>query len=87
MRTTAPSLTPWYAPLGPAQVHSASRSALGNAVLLTHLGYGQVSYQDPSQCIEDARVRYLVDLETPPDGTVCKADQLPFAAGRAPLQP
>jgi hypothetical protein len=56
-------------------------------VLLTHLGYGHVSYQDPSQCIEDARVRYLVDLETPPEGTVCTADQVPFAPEPAPSQP
>ncbi len=51
---------------------------LGNAVLLTHDGYGHVSYQDSSTCIEDARVAYLVDLITPPPGTICKADQQPF---------
>jgi TAP-like protein len=67
---------------------SAQRAAkrLGNAVLLTHLGYGHMSYKDPSQCIEDARVAYLVDLETPPEGTVCKADQLPFPAVSATPQ-
>ena len=51
---------------------------LGNAVLLTHDGYGHVSSHDPSTCIEDARVAYLVDLETPPAGTVCEPDQKPF---------
>jgi len=51
---------------------------LGNAVLLSHAGYGHLSFTDPSQCIESARVRYLVDLVTPPPGTVCVADQAPF---------
>ncbi len=51
---------------------------LGNAVLLTHEGYGHVSFQDPSACIERARVAYLVRLITPPKGTVCQADKQPF---------
>jgi hypothetical protein len=51
---------------------------LGNAVLLTHDGYGHVSSHHPSNCIEKARVAYLVDLEAPPSGTVCEADQKPF---------
>lgn len=55
-----------------------SQRLLGNAVLLTHDGYGHVSYQDPSACVERARVAYLVDLVTPTPGTVCKADQRPF---------
>jgi hypothetical protein len=29
-------------------------------------------------CVEEARVRYLVDLQVPPRGTVCAADQVPF---------
>ena len=55
-----------------------SQHRLGNAVLLTHDGYGHLSFKDRSQCVEDARVRYLVDLETPAPGTVCQADQVPF---------
>jgi pimeloyl-ACP methyl ester carboxylesterase len=55
---------------------------LGNAVLLTHTGYGHLSFTDPSQCIENARVRYLVDLVSPPPGTVCAADQAPFPSPR-----
>jgi pimeloyl-ACP methyl ester carboxylesterase len=51
---------------------------LGNAVLLTHDGYGHLSFQDPSACVEAARTRYLVDLVVPPPGTVCAADQVPF---------
>lgn len=51
---------------------------LGNAVLLTLDGYGHISYQDPSTCIDLARARYLVDLTTPPRGTVCQPDQQPF---------
>lgn len=50
-----------------------------NAVLLTHDGYGHVSDKDPSTCIEEAGVKYLVDLAAPPPGTVCTADQEPFS--------
>jgi pimeloyl-ACP methyl ester carboxylesterase len=51
---------------------------LGNAVLLTLNGYGHPSYQVPSACIDEWRVRYLVDLVTPPRGTVCQPDHTPF---------
>src|SRR5690606_7490201 len=54
---------------------------LGNAVLLTHDGYGHLSYQDPSSCVERARVAYLVDLVVPASGTVCTPDQSPFEPG------
>lgn len=60
-----------------------SEQLLGNAVLLTHQGYGHLSLQDPSACIEVARRRYLVDLEVPPPGTVCEADGKPFHYGSA----
>ncbi len=55
-----------------------SQLLLGNAVLLTHQGYGHLSFTDPSACIEEARTRYLVDLELPAPGTVCVADHQPF---------
>lgn len=51
---------------------------LGNAVLLTHDGYGHVSFTDPSKCVERARSAYLVHLITPPPGTVCPSDHQPF---------
>jgi len=51
---------------------------VGDAVLLTLNGYGHPSYQVPSTCIDQARTRYLVDLVTPPEGTVCQPDQRPF---------
>lgn len=54
---------------------------LGNAVLLTHEGYGHVSFRDPSSCVEKAEAEYLVELITPPKGTVCQADQKPFGLG------
>jgi len=60
-------------------VRSARR--LRNAVLLTHDGYGHVSFQDPSACVDRARVAYLVKLITPPKGTVCRSDKQPFAPG------
>ena len=54
---------------------------LGNAVLLTHEGYGHLYFQNPSQCVEDAMVGYLTELTTPPNGTVCQSDQQPFDPG------
>ncbi|HET7243547.1 MAG TPA: alpha/beta hydrolase, partial [Streptosporangiaceae bacterium] len=51
---------------------------LGNAVLLTHDGYGHLSQRDPSTCVVQATGTYLVDLTTPPPGTVCPSDRLPF---------
>jgi pimeloyl-ACP methyl ester carboxylesterase len=61
---------------------NARRTArlLGNAVLLTHDGYGHLSFKDPSACVERAESAYLVHLEVPRPGTVCRADQQPFAA-------
>jgi hypothetical protein len=54
---------------------------LGNAVLLTLNGYGHVSFHDPSPCVDQARVAYLVDLIAPPNGTVCQSAKKPFAPG------
>ena len=51
---------------------------LGNAVLLTHEGYGHLCFQNPSACVDKAMVDYLVELITPPAGTVCQSDQQPF---------
>ena len=51
---------------------------LGNAVLLTHEGYGHVSLTDPSACVQRAVTRYLVRLVAPPRGTVCESNHQPF---------
>lgn len=51
---------------------------LRNAVLLTHDGYGHISFVDPSRCVVRAMGEYLVDLKTPAPGTVCPSDRLPF---------
>jgi pimeloyl-ACP methyl ester carboxylesterase len=52
---------------------------LGNAVLLTHDGYGHTSDADPSACVERDVARYLIALATPPPGTVCRSDREPFS--------
>ncbi len=59
---------------------NARRAArrLDNAVLLTHAGYGHISFTDPSACIERARSAYLVHLVIPPRGQVCHSDRQPF---------
>ncbi len=51
---------------------------LGNAVLLTHDGYGHTSDADPSRCVERATAAYLAELRTPRPGTVCRSDRQPF---------
>ena len=51
---------------------------LGNAVLLTHDGYGHTSEADPSRCVEHAVTAYLVQLRSPRSGTVCLSDRKPF---------
>jgi pimeloyl-ACP methyl ester carboxylesterase len=58
-----------------------AQRVLGNAVLLTNAGYGHPTYSDPSRCIDRWRVRYLVHLDTPRRGTVCRPDRQPFAPG------
>jgi pimeloyl-ACP methyl ester carboxylesterase len=51
---------------------------LGNAILLTHDGYGHTSEADPSQCVVHATSAYLAELITPPKGTICRSDRQPF---------
>lgn len=65
----------------PASGHDGAVRAerlLGNAVLLTHQGYGHLSLLDPSACVDAVRTQYLEDLELPEPGTVCEADKKPF---------
>ena len=52
--------------------------ARGNAVLLTHDGYGHTSDEDPSACIQRRVAAYLTRLATPPPRTVCRSDHLPL---------
>jgi pimeloyl-ACP methyl ester carboxylesterase len=79
-QTTTPILliSTRYDPNSGYQNAVRAEKLLGNAVLLTHQGYGHLSLQDPSRCVDEARTRYLVDLVTPTPGTVCAADQVPF---------
>jgi hypothetical protein len=51
---------------------------LGNAVLLTHEGHGHLAFQNPSACVDQWMLDYLVDLITPPKGTICQSEQQPF---------
>ena len=59
---------------------NARRTArrLGNAVLLTHDGYGHISFTDPSRCVVRAIGAYLVRPGTPPRRAVCPSDRGPF---------
>jgi pimeloyl-ACP methyl ester carboxylesterase len=51
---------------------------LGNAVLLSHEGYGHTSTADLSTCVERAEQRYLVSLIAPKPGSICSSDRQPF---------
>ena len=56
----------------------ATAERLGNAVLLTHTGYGHISFVDPSSCVMAAYRRYLTRLRPPAGGTACPPDRGPF---------
>jgi hypothetical protein len=51
---------------------------LGNAVLLTHEGYGHLFFHNPSTCVDQAMAAYLTQLITPPKGAVCQSNEQPF---------
>jgi hypothetical protein len=51
---------------------------LGNAVLLTHDGYGHTSEADPSPCVERVTSAYIVDLTIPRPGSICRSAHQPF---------
>ena len=55
---------------------------LARARLLTLEGYGHTSGADPSTCIDEAAIAYLIDKVLPPEGTRCQANEEPF--GGAP---
>ena len=65
-------------PLANAQL---AERRLGNAVLLTHDGYGHESRADPSTCVMQALGRYFTSLTTPARGTICPSDRGPFDPG------
>jgi hypothetical protein len=67
-----------FDPNTPLENARLAERRLGNAVLLAHDGYGHTSHADPSICVQRATGRYLVHLITPPRGTVCPSDHLPF---------
>ena len=53
---------------------------LARARLLTLEGYGHTSGADPSTCIDEAAIAYLIHKALPPEGTRCPANEEPFAA-------
>jgi pimeloyl-ACP methyl ester carboxylesterase len=69
---------PRFDPSTPFANARRAANRLGNAVLLTQEGYGHLTSVDPSACVKRATSAYLVDLVTPPPGTVCPSDRLPF---------
>ena len=56
-----------------------AHNLLPNSALLTVHGWGHTSLF-LSRCADGAIARYLIDLATPPPGTVCEQDHVPFTA-------
>jgi hypothetical protein len=53
------------------------RGGRATRVLLVHDGSGHLTRRDPSSCVTQAISHYLVELATPPSGTVCPSDRPP----------
>ena len=70
-----------FDPATPLANAKLAERRLGNAVLLTHDGYGHVSQADPSTCVMQALGRYFTGLTTPARGTICPSDRGPFDPG------
>lgn len=66
-------------PATPYRNAQVAERRLGNAVLLTFNSYGHTSTNVTSDCLDQARMRYLVDLRTP------ARHHLPTRPGPVPL--
>ncbi|MFM7064810.1 MAG: alpha/beta hydrolase, partial [Actinomycetes bacterium] len=60
-------------PATPYEWSVAMAGALGSATLLTYEGTGHTAFLRGGPCVDDAVVRYLVDLKVPAAGTRCPA--------------
>jgi pimeloyl-ACP methyl ester carboxylesterase len=67
-----------YEPNTPLVSARIAEQRLGNAVLLVQDGYGHLTANDPSACVDAALGAYLVHLRTPARGTRCASDHVPF---------
>ena len=67
-----------FDPATPYRNAVALSRELGNARLLTLHGWGHTAFFQPSTCAIEAETRYLVDLQLPAPGTVCRPDVGPF---------
>lgn len=82
MESSAPSgIGTRFDPTTPLANAKVAERRLGNAVLLTHDGYGHISSSDPSTCVMQALGRYFTGLTTPARGTICPSDRGPFDPG------
>ena len=66
-----------FDPATPYHGAQAVASLLPNLALLTMDGWGHTSLL-LSQCVTTAVTNYLIDVSTPPEGTVCPQDFVPF---------
>ncbi len=67
-----------YEPNTPLVSARIAERRLGDAVLLVQDGYGHLTANDPSACVDAALSAYLVHLLTPARGSRCGSDHEPF---------
>jgi pimeloyl-ACP methyl ester carboxylesterase len=65
-------------PSTPYQSSVAMSRDLARARLLTVRGYGHTEFHNPSTCVTNYEVRYLLTGHLPPQGTVCAQNTVPF---------
>lgn len=73
-----------YDPSTPYENSVAMAQTLADARLLTVDGYGHTVLLNPSKCASHYQADYFINGMLPPEGTVCKQDQQPFANSSQP---
>ncbi|MFD7629313.1 alpha/beta hydrolase [Streptomyces sp. NPDC059851] len=97
-RAAAPYTGPWnratahpvlvvnalYDPSTPYRAGQAMASELAGARLLTLEGHGHTTLDNPSACVKDHVVRYVLNGALPPKGARCAQDVPPFKTAWVP---
>jgi hypothetical protein len=73
-----PKRTPWAISSSWAARTSGTRRPVWGRARPDNQGYSHTSDGDPSACVKRSISDYLVDLVTPPRGTVCPSNRQPF---------
>ena len=71
-------------PATPFEWGLALRSQLQSGVLLTYEGDGHTAFASGNRCVNEVATRYLVGLQTPPDGAICGTEPGPRTSPTPP---